>query len=146
MTGNREAFSQGIARGLDQTEAYRQAGYSYENMLPATLWEEASRLAAIPEVSARIAELKQAVTDSLVAQTVWTKEKLVDKAEHSYNGAIEAKQYSAANGALKLIGEAAGLLEPQQVPSVQITKVTVVLSSNAPVVNGEVTPSATDEE
>ena len=78
---------------------------------------------------ARIQELRQAVTNIVVARTVWDKERLIDKAEASYDGAIENSQFAAATGALKLIGETAGLFDNQPQVQVQITKVTVVLSS-----------------
>ena len=96
-------------------------------MLSRFYREEASKLAANPEVSHRIASLRQAIQEALVTKAVWTKERLITKAEISYDGAIEAKQYSAANGALKLIGETAGLLEPQSRLPVAVTKVTVIL-------------------
>jgi len=64
LTPKREAFAQGIVfDGLNQTDAYRQAGYSYENMKPETLWVKASELANDGKVSARIQELRDAVQE-----------------------------------------------------------------------------------
>ena len=44
--------------------------------LPATVYQAASRLAANSNVVARIRELRQAVTDIVVANVAWTKKKL----------------------------------------------------------------------
>ena len=53
LTGKQEAFVRGILKGLDQGQAYKQAGYSSGNS-DKTIWEAASRLFAISKVSARI--------------------------------------------------------------------------------------------
>ena len=60
LTGKQEAFCQGLASGLNQSDAYRQAGYS-ANGLPATVHQHASHLAKDAKVVARVAELQAAV-------------------------------------------------------------------------------------
>ena len=58
-------------------------------------------------------------------------------------GAVEDHQWAPANGALKLIGEATGLLEPQrpQQGAVTLNRITVILSGpaaeNAALMQGE---------
>ena len=153
MTGNQESFANLVASGLNQTEAYRQAGYAWETMLPATVTEEASKLACRPNVSTRIAEIKQAVSQELQAEAVYTRASLARMTAKAYELAMASKQPSAANGSVKLIAELTGLLEPQQAASVQITKVTVVLSNQGPTMpgntvdsTGEVIQSADEEE
>ena len=139
MTGNQEAFCQHRADGLEPSPAYIAAGYS-ANMLPATISNNAYMLAQDSDIVARIQELKQAVTASLVANTVWTKETLVTKAYAAYELAMNSKQPSAANGSVKLIAELTGMLASQVTP-MQVTQVTIVLSKATPVVEGEVAPS-----
>lgn len=53
LTEKQEAFAQGLAEGLTNAEAYRKA-YDTSNMQPATVHNEASRLAQHPGVSARL--------------------------------------------------------------------------------------------
>ena len=54
LTGKQSRFVQNVLKGMDQTAAYRAAGYSTENMADKTVWEAASRLFANSKVSARI--------------------------------------------------------------------------------------------
>lgn len=57
LTPKQEAFAQAIARGENQSDAYRQA-YDATTMAPPTLWSEASRMCRHPEVAARVEELR----------------------------------------------------------------------------------------
>lgn len=58
-----EAFAQHIAGGLTQAEAYRQAYPRAQRWKPEAVHQQASRLAALPHVAARVAELKAAVVE-----------------------------------------------------------------------------------
>jgi phage terminase small subunit len=69
LTARQEKFCQGIADGLNQTDAYRTA-YNAVNISNKSLWERASRLAAKSKVEARINELKE----SLTKKYLWTRE------------------------------------------------------------------------
>ena len=109
LTSKREIFCQGLAGGLTQSEAYRRS-HDASGMKTATLNEEASRLAAVPDVSLRVAELREASTAKFVEKRVWDLERLVDEAETNMAGAREDRQWSAANGSLTTIGKATGLL------------------------------------
>ena len=64
LTAKREAFAAGLAQGLSQAEAYRKAYPASLKWKAATVYEEASRLAADPEVRARVEELKAAAAKS----------------------------------------------------------------------------------
>ncbi len=67
LTSKQEAFCQGLALGgLEQSDAYRQAGYSTSSMQPATIWEHASRLAGQGKVKARVIELREALQEKAV--------------------------------------------------------------------------------
>ena len=58
LTDKQEAACQAyIECNGNQSESYRRA-YNAENMSPESVWQEASRLFAIPHVSARVLELQ----------------------------------------------------------------------------------------
>ena len=130
LTHLQENFAQNIVSGMNQAEAYRAAGYTWETMLPATVWELASKLAADHKVAARIQELRQPV----VARVAWNLERFLGAAEDQRLAAVATDQLAAANGALKLIGDATGLLDhrSQQDTGIQVTRVTVVLNTGQP--------------
>lgn len=56
LTVKQEAFSQGLASGLSNADAYRQA-YDTSGMKPGTIHNEACKLAAHPNVSVRVDQL-----------------------------------------------------------------------------------------
>lgn len=56
LTEKQEKFAQGLAAGLTNAEAYRQA-YDASAMKPATLHNESSKLAAHPAVTDRLNQL-----------------------------------------------------------------------------------------
>ena len=60
LTQKQENFAQAIFQGLSQRQAYINAGYSYQNMLPATIDRNAHELYKSNKISTRIAELNQA--------------------------------------------------------------------------------------
>lgn len=64
-SANMEKFAQEVANGASQAGAYR-AAYSAGNMADTTLWNNAHKLAARGDVSARIAELRAAVTNAVI--------------------------------------------------------------------------------
>ena len=131
LTHLQESFCQHIVAGMNQTQAYKAAGYTWESMLPATVWELASKLAADHKVAARVDQLRQPV----VAKVAWNLERFLGAAESQRLAAVATDQLAAANGALKLIGDATGLLDhrSQQDTGIQVTRVTVVLNTGQPV-------------
>ena len=56
LTEKQEKFAQGLAAGLTNAEAYRQA-YDASTMKPATLHNESSKLSQHPAITARLREL-----------------------------------------------------------------------------------------
>lgn len=58
-----EAFAQHVAGGLTQAEAYRQAYPRAQKWKPEAVHQQASRLASLPHVSARVAELRAAAVE-----------------------------------------------------------------------------------
>jgi hypothetical protein len=68
ITAKQEAFSQAVAGGMTQADAYR-ASYDANEMLDKTIIEEASRVAADRNVSARVTSLKEAIAIA----AIWTR-------------------------------------------------------------------------
>lgn len=56
LTAKQEAFTQGLAAGLSNAEAYRQA-YDTSGMKPATIHNESCKLALRPDITARLHEI-----------------------------------------------------------------------------------------
>jgi hypothetical protein len=112
LTHLQESFCQHIVAGMNQTQAYKAAGYTWETMLPATLWELASKLAADHKVAARIQELRQPV----VARVAWDLGRLVSEYEVNVVLGRTVDQrgmpvaLAASNSALTGIGKALGIL------------------------------------
>lgn len=101
LTPRRERFAQLVAQGSTQADAYRQAGYSTDNMLPTTVHEEASRLASLPNVSARITELQQ---EAAIAAGL-TVQRLMAAVNRNIDASVTGKhrpQYAASNGAIEI--------------------------------------------
>lgn len=67
----REKFAQGVADGLSQAEAYRQASPKQAaRWKDTTVWVEASKLMADSKVSQRVAELRE----QLAEKALWKRE------------------------------------------------------------------------
>jgi phage terminase small subunit len=130
LTHLQESFCQHIVSGMNQAEAYRAAGYTWETMAEDTVYQAASRLAADSKIAARVDQLRQPV----VARVAWNLERFLGAAESQRLAAVASDQLAAANGALKLIGDATGLLDhrSQQDTGIQVTRVTVVLNTGQP--------------
>jgi hypothetical protein len=58
LTVKQEIFCQELAKGATQSDAYRTA-FDCSKAKPETIWNDASKLASKPEVSARVAGLLQ---------------------------------------------------------------------------------------
>lgn len=72
ITTKQEKFAQSLADGMTQADAYRTA-YSADRQTDATVWANASRMAANSMVVARVASLKALLAD----KALWTREKSV---------------------------------------------------------------------
>jgi len=68
LTAKQEAFAQAVAGGMTQADAYR-ASYECDNSTDNTIIQEASRTMADRNVSARVAELKEAIAIA----AIWTR-------------------------------------------------------------------------
>lgn len=132
LTHLQEAYSQLLAVGTPEVDAYPQAGYDTSNCTTKTVYESASKLANLPKVMARVQQLKAQVQAAMVGAQAWTLDRMVSQAEKHMDAALTGgfRGVSAANGALEIIGRATGLLadKPKGEPPAIITRITVVLN------------------
>lgn len=84
FTSQMEKFCQGIADGLSQADSYRAAYPRSQKWKPETLYPEASKLMAKPNITTRIAELR----DQLINKSLWTREQGV----HALKNAIRISE------------------------------------------------------
>ena len=105
LTAKQEAFTAGIAAGLTQSDAYREA-YDAENMTPKQIWEESSKLAADPKVSQRLFELHELATE----RTLVTIESVTRELEEARVMADALKNPAAMTGASMGKAKVNGLL------------------------------------
>lgn len=118
LTAKQEAFCQGIADGLTQADAYRRA-YNAEKMADKTVWEKASALMADGKVSARVAELRNALAQALL----WRREDSVAVLAEIARAKEEAPQ-SARVSAVKELNAMHGFNEPTKLAvGLQVLKV-----------------------
>lgn len=64
LTAKQEKFCQNIAKGMNQSDAYREA-YNTAKGKDKTVWENASRLMSDSKVTARIEELRAETTEEI---------------------------------------------------------------------------------
>ena len=69
LTSRREKFAQCVADGMTQADAYR-ASFSADKMKVETIYSRASELMADGEIQARVAELREKLTQ----KALWTRE------------------------------------------------------------------------
>jgi phage terminase small subunit len=96
-----ERFAQEVAQGKSAGEAYRLAGYRAANHSAETA---GPRLLKNVQIQQRIVQLQQKVARKAEISL----ESLLQEAETQRLAALGAKQYAAANGALKLKAELSG--------------------------------------
>ena len=130
LTHKQEKFAQLVASGLTQSAAYRQAYDVSPDTLPATVVQDASHLAAHPNVFPRIQELRQAALAKMTSAQAWNLDRMVSEAETNLEMSRTWKQLGSANGALEIIGRATGILsdKPRDPTPVRITRVVVMLN------------------
>ena len=125
LTHKQEHFAQLVASGLTQSDAYKQAYDVSPDTLPGTVVQDASHLAAHPNVSPRIQELRQAALAKMTSAQAWNLDRMVSEAETNLDLSRTHKQLGSANGALEIIGRATGILSDKQQgsPPVQVNAV-----------------------
>lgn len=120
LTPKQEAFADGIAAGMTQSDAYREA-YPGTKMTPKQIWEEASKLAAHPKVSQRLFLLHEAIKE----RTLVTIESITKELEEARELAAAEKQSSAMTAASMGKAKVNGLLidkvDSKQAVNINIT-------------------------
>ena len=106
LTGKQERFAQLVASGKTEADGYR-AAYDTEGCNTETVWNEASKLARSPQVSARISELReQYAVAAGITQTAVLADVVGTSAE-----ARTAKKFGPALKGLELLGKHVGLFQ-----------------------------------
>ena len=123
LTSKQLRFCDAIISGLNQTDAYK-AAYDTENMLPATISNNAYMLMNHSDITANI----QAQRDSILASVTLTKERAISEAMTNLSMARDLAQIGPANQSLKLAAEFSGLTQSVQSSAQLVTQVTVVLN------------------
>jgi len=106
LTAKQEAFCQGIADGLGQADAYR-AAYDAEGMKDNTIYPLASKLMKNSKITARIAELREAVQE----KQLWSREMSVKALVQAYKQGSGSVKVSA----IKELNAMHGYNEPAKV-------------------------------
>ena len=110
-SSKQEKFSRLIALdGLSISEAYKQS-YNCENMKQDSIYQLSCRLSKQVKIRSRIEQLRESVTDKLVSNLAWTKERFIKEAETNLIQSRESNQMNPANTALSLIGKVTQILE-----------------------------------
>ena len=137
LTAKQERFAQLVAAGATQSDAYRQAYDVSPDTHRDTVIEDASHLAAHPNVSPRIQELKATYQAAIVAELAWDNAKLVKEADRHRELALSGgwRGVGSANGALEIIGRATGLLADKPTPPSTAIQIVFVTESQETVVS-----------
>ena len=146
LTPQQEAFAQALASGLSQSDASAKAYNWSPDTQRSTITEAASRLSADSNVIARVKQLRDLATTTVLVEHAWTLSRMVSQAEKHMEVALfdhprRGPNVSAANGALEIIGKATGLLAdkpmlpqaPIQIVFISGGKAGAVLSIEGPV-------------
>jgi hypothetical protein len=110
LTSKQEMFAQGVASGLKQAEAYRQS-YNVVYMKQATVDNSAYKLRQQGEITARIEELRQPVSEA----TGLTIKTHLNELQRLKQLAILAGNYGAAIRAEELRGKICGFYDVQSI-------------------------------
>ena len=122
LNARQEAFAQEVVRnGGNKVEAFKLSGWSWQNMSPATLSNEADKKYNHPKISPRIAELKKIANEvaekkftiSVEQRLRWLNE-IVDAGLSTYSdqhGNTRREALSAADKAINTMNSMLGIKE-----------------------------------
>ena len=109
LTSKRQRFAELVSDGKSLADAYRQAGYKWENMKPAVIRTEASRIMADPAVSLLCERLRGQRERAVVAAAVSDRDLVLSKLrkllDTTDGGSHVAHQLKAAH----LLGQSVGM-------------------------------------
>ena len=107
ITAKQENFCQAIARGMNQSDAYRSA-YDAGNMKPESINVNASKLCADAKVALRVTALK----DEIAAKALWTREDSVLTLKYVIDASDKGMEIT---GAVKVLNEMHGYNAPKEI-------------------------------
>ena len=116
LTAKQMKFAELVAlEGKKLVHAWREA-YDTDPSTPMTTCRPAaSKLAATPRVAEYIQQLRDEAREELIRQNTWSKWDVIARATKHMDGAADAKQWSAVNGALAQIIDLEGLSAAKKV-------------------------------
>jgi hypothetical protein len=118
LTPRQEAFALEVASGKSQAEAYRTAYPKSQAWKDTAVWQQASRLMAVPHVAARVASHRS----ELAQRSLWARE---DSVRSLVKVVRTADRPSDIVAAVKALNEMHGFNAPQKVEhSGAITSIT----------------------
>jgi len=106
LTPKQEKFAQGVAKGLSQSDAYREAYSVKETTKPESVNQTASQLMAEPHIHSRVSELRE----KGAKKAVITLQSHLARLEELGQAAAKSGQHGAAITAEIARAKAAGLL------------------------------------
>lgn len=115
LTPQREYFCSLVVTGYSAAAAYRMAYVVADDTKPATVWNNAYMLQRVPEVAARIAQLR----DEANRRAVVSREGMLVELEENRTIALEQGRISAANSASIGRARVAGYMRPPAPPPPQ---------------------------
>ena len=111
LTMKQERFCQLlVTESKTLTDAYI-GSYDTSNMKQDSIYQLSCRLSKQVKIRSRIDELKQAVTNEMVTDLAWTRERFIKEAESNLIQSRELGQMNPANTSLQLIGKVTQILE-----------------------------------
>jgi len=111
MTPKQEKFCQAIADGMTQADAYRYAFNVRAGTKPESIYDSASKVMANPEVTHRVAVLKE----SLEKKALWSREMSIKALVKAFQLAEKGQNAQAMTGAIKEINAMHGFNAPQKI-------------------------------
>ena len=116
MTPKQIRFSELVAlEGYKLVHAWREAYDTAPDTPMSTARPAASKLAGQPRVAAYISQLRDEAREEIVRLNTWDRYDVISKATRHMEGAVDAKQFSAANGALQQIADISALMPSHKV-------------------------------
>ena len=116
LTSKQIRFAELVAlEGKKLVHAWREAYDTDPDTPMTTARPAASKLAQTPRVAEYIQQLRDEAREELIRQNTWSKWDVIARATKHMDGAADAKQWSAVNGALAQIIDLEGLSAAKKV-------------------------------
>lgn len=125
LTPKQEAFAQGLANGLSQAAAYREAYPKSRAWKDATVWKRASDTAAIGVVQGRV----EAIRAELAEQHLWSR---ADSVRVLREVAEDGEKGAERVAAVKELNAMHGFQAPQKLEHSGLGAITLVVEGVKP--------------